>query len=333
MPSKSIISHLRASSDYRQKTLDYMFRRIDEDGLDFLYQWLWDRTRSVRKDMVGTIKPEDIPSYLTSVEQCARFHLVSLHEMAGSKSPNYDHNTDHGNDLEQLRNCFTSLRHRYDDNEQAGVINAHKAEFAAYDLILSLVNRGTNTQLEDNPERSKDKFPHHPRVQAAYVIRQAGLAIMAKVSESFPTKKQNWANFWQAVNEENVSFLMACAAEISFNQIRYHVMETLRMAYKPKKSGKPGPTNDWTPEHLMHALGFDDHDQVKEFCGHYGLGFIADDAGDEVLDLQSMPQGKLEKPPEMRPQYFSRDIVEPKRLQRSFLDVIQSTYLSQSESM
>jgi hypothetical protein len=243
--------------------------------------------------------------------------------MAGSKSPNVDHTIHQGNDIEQLRNCYKSLSERSEDLEQLGVPWTQRAEFAAYDIILAMRLGARIIGRSDGQYEAE--YPNHPRVQAALTILKAAKAVKQTGSATLSTRKQNWNNFWQAVNEDSVSYLMACAAELSFNQIRFAIMRDLKNAYKPRADGKPGPVNDWTPENLKHALGFDNHQEVKDFCETYGVGFTMGQNGNEVLDIQSMSRGKLLEPADLRPQFHSKDIVEAKRQGRSFSEIIQGT--------
>ncbi|KAF1957368.1 hypothetical protein CC80DRAFT_43125 [Byssothecium circinans] len=304
------------------RTLAYMFGRIEEDGHAWLYPWIWDRTRSIRKDIHGTVKPKEKPVRITCLEQCVRWHLLSMHDMAGSDSPNYDQYHDYGNDIEQLNKSRISLKNAYHDNTQEGNPNPQYAEFAAYDVLIAL-QQGMTTL--DSLEGLRGKFKGHPRVEAAFAIYDAAYAIIEPGPEqvSFSTKKQLWANYWQAVNEESVSFLMACAAEMSFNKVRVAIMRNLGSTYKPRKNGKPRPKNYWTPENLIYPLGFDNAEEVREFVAKYEVGFVPGEDGSEVIDVPALLQ-TYKSQPELRHQYHSKAIVEAKREGRSSISVIQA---------
>lgn len=301
-----------------------MFERLDDEGMDFLYQWLWDRSRGARKDLsLQTIKPKDIPAYLTCVEQCIRFHLLSLHYMAREDAENYDLQIDHGNDIEQLRNCNTSLRARQSDNRQAGIETPNYVEFKAYSIILALIGRDEVyfNETKDIP----NSMLNNPVIQTAIALYTAGkTAVSTSQGQSFKSKQQNWINFWDTIRSAKVSYLMACAAELYFNTIRNHILETLRRAYRPPRTGRPSPTEDWTLEKLKYILGLDDHEQVREFCEEYGFEFGVNSQGVIYLDVNSIPQnGALRPPAGLRSLYHSKTLVETKRNGRSFSAVIK----------
>lgn len=307
--------------------MQYLIQRLDEDGLEFTYSWIWDRSRSVRKDMVGKIKPKDVSAYLKCLELCARFHLLTMHQMTRSTSSDYDH----ANDVEQLTNCYTSFSHRWGDNKGANIEHPNQPEFMAYWIILQL--KWGHFKLEHDLNRLPDHLKLNSRVQAAANILRAGnCAVSMEKGQTFKTKQQNWAKFWRFVRSSQVSYLMACAAEMSFNKIRHNVLETLRCVYRPPKTDRPSPKDDWSPAKLMEPLGFDNTTQVKDFCGYYGFSFVMKD-GVEYLDPNSLGQGTLEVPPELKPQFFSQRYVESKRHERSFSAIIQGMSVREAKDV
>ncbi|KAF2676786.1 hypothetical protein K458DRAFT_247162, partial [Lentithecium fluviatile CBS 122367] len=254
------------------RTLKHMFQRLDTDGMEFLYSFIWDRSRSVRKDLsVGALRPGQGAIYLQCVEMCVRFHLLSLHHMAKSKSGDYNHTVDHGNDIEQLRNCYTSLRHHYSDDLTRKVESPNRAEFIAYDIIVGL--RYGDRMLEYTTQMLESHYQNNKRIQTALAIVRAGETATSMEKATFTAKRQNWIEFWRLVKSHSVSYLMACAAELSFNNIRQHVLNTLRMAYRPRNNRQRAAPDDWTLEKLMEPLGFDNPKQVKDFCKVYGFDF------------------------------------------------------------
>ncbi|KAF2261080.1 hypothetical protein CC78DRAFT_570810 [Lojkania enalia] len=332
--SRMVKAHQRSSagrdvelpSDLRtpptcQKTLHYMFSRLDNEPMGFLYGWLWDRTRAVRKDLttqfVGT--PENVGIRLNCFEQCARFHLITLHHMSNTTADDYNRQQD----VEQFSHTLISLRQEYDDNKRnRKIFSPNEPEFWAYMIINSILADGSH--IENKIRGLADNVQRNPRVQTAVQIFRAGIAIMNR-PRSFLVAHQNWAEFWKLVASPAVSYLMACAAEMSFNDIRHVIMDTIYRAYRQKSQGRSITIQDWTMSDLVSTLGFDSANQVRTFCHQYGFSFGVTAEGLEFLDLTSAPtHGKgLRKPADAPEQTFSWTIVEAKRFDRSFSAVIR----------
>jgi len=298
-----------------------MFRRLDSDGMNFMYGFIWDRSRSVRKDLsVGALKPGQESVYLECVEMCVRFHMLSLHQMASGTSPDYTHAIDYGNDMEQLKNCYTSLKLHYPERLDRNTDPPSRAEFVVYDIILGLTFRGS--MLGHDKRELQERYPDNKRIRTAITLEQAyRLAVDTEEPRTLSAKRQIWTEFWRLTKSQSVSYLMACAAELCFNDVRHNVLYTLRAVYRPRKNGKQKAPDEWTLEKLMEPLGFDNPDEVKEHCEMYGFAIGENADGVEYLDLASLPGG-FTRPPGLRV-YHSATIVEPKRYGRQFSAVIE----------
>jgi hypothetical protein len=297
-----------------------MFRRLDSDsdGMNFMYAFIWDRSRSVRKDLsVGALRPGQEGIYLECVEMCVRFHILSLHQMAKGTSPDYTHAIDHGNDIEQLKNCYTSLKLHYPDLLDRNTDPPNRAEFVTYDIIFGLSFGGS--MLGHSEKELNERYSNNPRIRTALAIVQAYRSAVTTEGHTYSAKRRSWTEFWRLIKSQSVSYLMACAAELCFNEVRHNVLYTLRAVYKPRKNGKPKAQDDWTLEKLMDPLGFDSPDQVREHCEIYGFTIKENADGVEYLDLGSLPV--FSKPAGLR-QYHSATIVEPKLYNREFSAVI-----------
>jgi len=306
------------------KTMKYMIQRLDEDGMEFLNSWIWDRSRAVRKDLgLVSIKRKDVPAQTECLELCARFHMVSMQQMARNTLADYDRN----NDAEQLSNVYTSLTHRWEDSKKAGIDTPNLTEFLAYRILLSIqftTYHGEDTIFEYALQDA--------RVKIAKEIREvAGLALSAH-TQTITGKIQNWVRFWDLVQSPKVSYLMACAAAFSFNRVRHHILDTLRRVYRPIHSNHPAPNGEWSLQKLVEVLGFDEENQVTEFCEQYGASFWTDPQGVQYLDLNSFRPGRLQEPPTIKPQYFSQRIVEKKRGGRSLSAILLGMSVREAKS-
>ncbi|KAJ4367018.1 actin cytoskeleton and mitosis protein [Neocucurbitaria cava] len=305
------------------KTVDYLMRRLDGDEFQFLQSWIWDRTRAVRKDLrtQAIEKRPDINILLTCLERTARFHLVSMHQMARSTKEDYSHQQD----FEQLNQTLMSLRERYTDNRRANIPSENEAEFEAYRLILA--PKFANSNLENDLHFMSNHLRHNSRVKTAIDINQLLKSILDKKSTNFIQCKANWRSLWDLIKSPKVSYLMACAAEVSFNRVRYVVLDSLWRVYRQGNSNKTVVVADWTTDKLKDLLGFDTDKEAVKLCEHFGFVFGRDDTtGQTFLDVSQMGfvQGILGTPSEeLSPQSFSARLVESKRHDRAFSAIIQ----------
>ncbi|KAF2115065.1 SAC3/GANP/Nin1/mts3/eIF-3 p25 family-domain-containing protein [Lophiotrema nucula] len=307
-----------------QKSMNYMLARLDEEGLSFLYSWMWDRTRAVRKDLTSQhlSSTDDFNLYVECMERCARFHLLTLHQMAILQTGDYSRKQD----IEQLVASLKSLEDRYESNRKRGVISGNESEFVAYILIISLHSKD-NTE-EYNLHSFRDHVRKNPRFQIACELYKAAKAIVKHKRVALSVARQNWRRFWKLIASQAVPYIMACAAEMSFGKIRQTILDAIWRSYRrPGPGGQVAPNMDWTVSELNQVLGFDNATQLKIFCKEYGFQFKSNGT-EEYLDFQSpgvKVHGKgLEDlwEPYAEPG-FSRSIVEAKLFNRNFSAVIK----------
>ncbi|KAF2868310.1 SAC3/GANP/Nin1/mts3/eIF-3 p25 family-domain-containing protein [Massariosphaeria phaeospora] len=306
------------------RTISYMVDRLDGENFEYLYGWIWDRTRAVRKDLrtAAVQTPAEIAVYLECFEQCARLLLLCPHYMSTSSSADYNHQQD----IEQFGQAAYSLKERYDDNRGIKVPSPNEAEFLAYRLIVNLLARDNFIEGEMY-HHLREPLQSNAQIQTAKEIYDAGKTIIYEKPREFLVAVQNWKTFWNLVKSPNVSFLMACAAETVFNRVRHVVLDTLRRAYRLGNGNRTVRMEDWTPAELTGVLGLDTELQTKEFCELYGFTFGQINGGVPFLNVNSIPYaGKsLEKPAGVSPQIFSKSIVESKRNGQALSAVIKDT--------
>lgn len=292
-------------------------QRIDEDPFEFLNSWIWDRSRAVRKDFVSTDrKRQDTEPYAGCLELCIRYHLLSMQQMAEregyERQPEEEQLSASYADLMRLWQNCNVYKTSASGNSNEGhaptapqqLTTAHAAEFEAYLIILSIRwgNRSRGSHYEI--------VRRHPRVKAAETLVRAA------------TETRDFAKFWSIIASSQVSYLMACAAAVSFNDIRKETLETLRRAYR-----SAGTTDDWTLPKLIQVLGFDNEEQVILFCSSYGGKFETNAAGVTYLNPDSLTanatDGRLvEKKDSELPIQFYSEIVESKRYGRKLSAIL-----------
>ncbi|XP_014672772.1 PREDICTED: germinal-center associated nuclear protein-like [Priapulus caudatus] len=117
-------------------TMTYLVRHLMHRGVDGHTEWydfLWNRTRGIRKD----ITQQDLCSVESAalVEKCARFHIHCAARLCEEEMMTFDPKI---ND-ENLTKTLQTLKQMYDDLESDGKTRcAGEAEFRAYDILLNL---------------------------------------------------------------------------------------------------------------------------------------------------------------------------------------------------
>ncbi|RMZ73229.1 80 kD MCM3-associated [Pyrenophora seminiperda CCB06] len=316
-----LVSEIR-TPDTCLRTLKYLYGRLDEDDFQFLHSWLWDRTRAVRKDL-RTQRIEnrhDIAILLTSLEYSARFYMLSAHHMARSTKDDYSHQQD----VEQLNQTLISLKERYVDNRRAGIVSANEAEFWAYRLILAPIY--ANTALENELHGLPNDLKHNPRIQAALeIFRLLKSIIIHRNAKNYIQCQSNWKKFWDFIKSPRVSYLMACAAAISFNRIRHVALDAVWRVYRLGLYRHQQDVTDWTPGKLREVLGMDTDSEAVKFCEAHGFVFAVDEAGATYMDIKQKAYERKKHvlgKADVKPQFFSASIVEPKRCGRPLSAVI-----------
>ncbi|KZM19360.1 actin cytoskeleton and mitosis protein [Ascochyta rabiei] len=312
------------------KTVNYLFKRLDNEGFDHLHAWIWDRTRSVRKDLRTQVveKRNDIQTLLTCLEASARFYLLSMHQMAQSEKEDYSHQQD----MEQFNQTLTTLRERYDDNRRAGITSDNEAEFVAYRLILASLY--ANSQLENELHSLPSDLRHNKRVLTAIDIFKAAKSAFDFGSDKGWVQAQaNWKKFWDLIKSSGVSYLMACAAEVGFNRVRHVILDSIWHAYRK------GPRGDisvdaWTIDKLKGVLAMDEDKDAVKLCELFGFHFERNAHGQTYLDIAKLGNSNksIGVPHSIKPQVFSQSLVESKRYNRAFSAIIQGMTVQQAKT-
>ena len=92
------------------QTCDYLFNEVIANApeLGRVHNFVWDRTRAIRNDftILQVSAPEDLSHAVDCLERIARFHILSLHQMAGVKEKDFTYNWQQ--DREQLDRTLVS---------------------------------------------------------------------------------------------------------------------------------------------------------------------------------------------------------------------------------
>lgn len=249
--------------------------------------------------------------------------------MARSTKEDYTHQQD----VEQLNQTLMSLKERYVDNRRANIPSENEAEFWAYRLILAPIY--ANTQLENELHHLPGELRHHPRVKTAVEIFRVLKSFLITPKEPFTLAQSNWKKFWDLIKSPRVSYLMACAAEISFNRMRHVVLDSIWRAYRVGNYKNKVTVDVWTVDKLTDVLGLDTDKEAVKFCEAFGFVFDVNEDGRTYLDIAQMGYANttLKQPdhgPDFKPQIYSATIVEPKRYDRTLSSVISGISVQQA---
>ncbi|KAF2823749.1 hypothetical protein CC86DRAFT_371976 [Ophiobolus disseminans] len=312
------------------KTINYLMSRLDGDSFDFLHSWIWDRTRSIRKDLrtQRIQQRSDINVLLQCLERCARYLLLAAHQMARTKKEDYTHHQD----IEQLNATLISLQERYIDNRRVGYPSENEAEFWAYRLILAPLF--TNTLLEDQFQKLPSDIRNNPRVLTALEIFRSMKSIIFTSTPFYVQSQANWKRFWDLIKSPSVSYLMACAAEISFQRVRHVVLDGLWRTYRKGAPSRPQVVDSWKPDMLQDVMGFDTATEAVNFCEAFGFQFKLNTQNQTYLDVTGKGFAKIKLPmgSDVKPQVFSNGIVEVKRMDRAFSAIVSAMSVREAQT-
>ncbi|KAK3676343.1 actin cytoskeleton and mitosis protein [Recurvomyces mirabilis] len=313
-----------------KKTCDYLFDEVigQAPALEKVHHFVWDRTRAIRNDfsIQQVTRAEDLSIAIECYERIARFHIVSLHQLAVHPRP-YD-KYDAQQEREQLDRTLLSLMQYYDDS-RGRVSLPNEAEFRAYCVIFQL--QDPIPDMEDRAQSWPRQIMMDNRVRVALELYAAACNTMdaqgpLKPRANHLIAQQDFQRFWSIVESKKTSYLMACVAEIYFNLVRRTTLEALYRGFRqsPNRS-----TEDWTAEALRDLLAFDDVDQVFTFSQAYGFSFGKRADGNQYIDLVSV-RGEMPQPNVGLPKQWRSEMVEMKRFGRTLPATISGMTVKQA---
>ncbi|KAL9000037.1 MAG: hypothetical protein Q9169_001282 [Polycauliona sp. 2 TL-2023] len=318
-----------------QKTLDYLVDDVvgGPDPLSKVHKFVWDRTRAIRNDfsIQQVTKVEEIRIAISCFERIARFHILSLHQLAGTSENSVDF--DAYQEREQLNNTLLSLIYYYDDSRHR-IVSPNEPEFRAYCIIFEVQDQ--RPDLEDRAQNWAVAILKDRRVQTALKLYAAAASASDPQGPLRPQAlhaiaQANTPTFFAIVLSPAVPYLMACVAEIYFNKVRRMALDTIWKAYKTKRGGNAS-IEDWTLTGVTSTLGFDDEEQAQTFCEEHGLAISEKEGGETYVDLGSVAGRYLSDANPRRKQPFSFNLVEQKRRGRTLPAIINGLTAAQAQA-
>uniref|UniRef100_A0A0N5AQS0 SAC3_GANP domain-containing protein n=1 Tax=Syphacia muris TaxID=451379 RepID=A0A0N5AQS0_9BILA len=126
------LPHELRPAEVLSRTMNYLIANevpSKDEELCVWYDFLWNRTRAIRKDITQQMMVNETAVMLN--EQCARFHIFAAHRLCKLDNNEFDQKMN----TENLSKCLQSLRHLYEDLGKKGVYCKSEAEFRAYDIM------------------------------------------------------------------------------------------------------------------------------------------------------------------------------------------------------
>lgn len=304
-----------------RKTLDYLIQEVlgEKNHLPTVHNFLWDRTRSIRRDFTfqqASLTQADYLDEVYCLEKIARLHVVALHQMS-DPSHTSDDFSEH-QEVEQLGRTLLSLIHTYEDCKAQGIRCENEAEFRAYFVIYHARNPAMMEAVQDWGK----EFWANDDIQTATALVECLHNIWEingplKPHSASDIALNMYSRFFKIIQQPEVSYTTACFAEIHFNSVRKTSLMTILSAYRKQRD----QTTDWTLSALNSYLHFDSPLDVEDFVEAHGL-HIKDGAGEAYLDFDSgsslmEPETKIKQP-------HSKKLVEVKRGHKSLPSCIYS---------
>lgn len=235
-----------------ERTMNYLCLKIIDDGYlnpeNNLREWfdfIWSRTRSIRKDITQQhlINLESV----SLIEKCARFHIFCSYYLCEEEMKDFDPKINE----ENLSNCLQTLKDFYYDLSIRSIYCPNESEFRAYDILLNLDNGETLSEL---------------KYYRSVIKNSKDVLLAIKLYQSFDCN--NYYQFFRLVRQAD--FFKSCILNRYFNRFRIKAFNIQRKAFTNSKStvSVPYPINN-----LIYSLGFDDFNEFSKFCDSFDLNY------------------------------------------------------------
>ncbi|KAI8952216.1 hypothetical protein F4801DRAFT_541559 [Xylaria longipes] len=303
-----------------RKTLDYLIDDLipDDSLLPSKHNFLWDRTRAIRIDLSVqkyNLTPDERMDLVYCLETIARFHVTALHLLSQDGFAAEDFSEQQ--EIEQLGKTLISLKELYDDCVEQGIECANEAEFRGYYIVFN----ARNPSIKETVEGWGTRLWNTGGIRTAMCLvesLQNTWTLQGPLNPYAPTEIALGAAaiFFSIVASPEISYTMACFAEIHFNDVRRSILQILRKSYTRPRDGP----KDITPAFLKERLRFDTEDEAVDFAQKHGIVFGQDGAHRYAIlnTRQSIQEPRIRHT-------FSRSIVEHKRSGHSLPDIIHQT--------
>jgi len=235
--------------------MDISERQDPQSHLGDWFHFVWDRTRSIRKE----ITQQELCSLgaVKLVEQCARFHIHCAARLVAADPSVFDSKIN----AENLTKCLQTLKYMYHDLRLKGVQCPREAEFRGYIVLLNLADANFLWDIGQLPGE----------LQSCPEVRQAIQFYLA-------LQDTNFVRFFQLLTDEETSYLSACILVTYFTRLRVLALHRLIQAYRAPRKDE---VSSLPLTYITDMLSFVSEQEAADFVQHYGLE--VNEAGRVVL--------------------------------------------------
>uniref|UniRef100_A0A3B4XZI5 Germinal-center associated nuclear protein n=1 Tax=Seriola lalandi dorsalis TaxID=1841481 RepID=A0A3B4XZI5_SERLL len=226
------------------RTMDYLVTQIMDQGQDNYRDWydfVWNRTRGIRKDI--TQQHLCCPHTVSLIEKCTRFHVHCAHHLCEEHMSSFDAKINN----ENMTKCLQSLKEMYQDLATRQIYCPREAEFRQYNVLLKL-NDG---DILREVQQFRDDVRNSPEVKFAVHVFTA-------------VNSNNFVRFFKLV--KGASYLASCLLHRYFNQVRAKALKTLNIAHTVGPRSTAFPVED-----IARMFMFPDIAEATDFIQQYGL--------------------------------------------------------------
>ncbi|XP_069850965.1 germinal-center associated nuclear protein-like isoform X1 [Dipodomys merriami] len=239
------LPHELRPSAVLSRTMDYLVTQIMDQrdvSLRDWYDFVWNRTRGIRKDITQQHLCD--PLTVSLIEKCTRFHIHCAHFMCEEPMSSFDAKINN----ENMTKCLQSLKEMYQDLRSKGVSCTSEAEFQGYNVLLNL-NKGDILR----------------EVQQLHADVRNSSEVDFAVQVFAALNSNNFVRFFKLV--QSASYLNACLLHCYFNQIRRDALRALNVAYTVSTQR----STVFPLDSVVRMLLFRDCQEATDFLSFHGL--------------------------------------------------------------
>ncbi|KAK4228277.1 SAC3/GANP/Nin1/mts3/eIF-3 p25 family-domain-containing protein [Podospora fimiseda] len=317
-----------------QRSVDYLFKDLlqTENNLPSMHNFLWDRTRAIRKDFTfhSQKSREEMKVMVYIFETITRFHATALHLLSRKGFANDDF--DQKQEIEQLGRTILSLMEAYDVCHDSEVPCPNEPEFRAYYLLLNAHDPSITKRIAT---WGKETWFQSQEMQTAMSL----ISVMDDIRETkgplkprrSPTLSSTaFRTFFTIVENPTVSYTMACIAEVHFTYVRQNILKNFVKGYARHRDAP----RTITASDLNKVLRFDTDEEAVEFAELHDFEFTTwvPEGRNPVTEPYLLLNTKKRGVPSPRVrQAYSGKLVERKRTTESIVDAIYTTIFEKSD--
>ncbi|KAK5978076.1 PCI domain-containing protein [Trichostrongylus colubriformis] len=241
------LAHELRSKDLLKNTMDYLLAHVldslprGDDDLATWYDFLWSRTRAIRKEITQLMLTDG--TAIALFERCSRLHILCAYKLCHLGFDRFDQNMN----TENLAKCLQSLRHLYEDLEVQGETFETEAEFRGYDVMLHLHDSNIMRQVLSYRKEVRESQPVRLALQLSSALQN-----------------KNYVRFFRLLKKE-ATFLQCCICHRYFDTVLSNALHTMMTAY--------GRHSAFLLEtaYLVRVLAWDDRDDALNSLALYGV--------------------------------------------------------------